>query len=133
MSHDQWQTLGVLAAVVAACASAWGACENQRTAFQARQATRAQVLLQLQAEYGAPEMFEAMRGLRHFQREGRSQHFALFFEQILDSENSDDREVADRIDGYRRRVSKFFWQLKVLTEEGIVDQDLVGQLWASGT
>ena len=131
-AKNPWEIVAALAALGAALASAFAAYQTRAAAFEARRATQASVMLALSAEYGTEEMFSSMRDLRAY-REQDPDRFAARFESCLASAEKSEQDVARKLDTDRRRVAKFFGKLLLLAQEDIIEEVLVGRLWAAGT
>jgi hypothetical protein len=131
---NAWTGLSAIAACAAALFAGWAAWETHRSAIETNKSTRAVVWLQLLAEYGSPEMFGAMKALREWQQE-RPRDFDREFKALLLKKGRTPQESAriQEIDGARRRVGHFFLKLKVMTEEGIIDEQVIGKTWPGST
>lgn len=119
--------LSTLAACVAAVCAAWAVTEANR-------ATRAGVLQQYLTEYASPEIYTAIEELRSWQGD-HPKDLAIAFKALLSKKQRSVEEEArfTRLDASRRRVSKFFERLQVMSEQHLIDENLIGLLWTKST
>ena len=108
--------IGSLGAFFAALA-AW------RTAIETRKTVLVQILLQITDTYSSPEMLEAMQNLRKW-KEQNGPDFAKLFGQL----RHQNYERIEQLDKDRRRISHYFYRIKLLLQAGLLNKNLVKEL-----
>jgi hypothetical protein len=129
-----WTAVSSIAACGATLFAGWAAWETRASALEAARATRAAVWMQTLSEYATPEMLAAMKELRAWQQT-HPKDFAIQFEALLSNltDSPEDREVADRLDSDRRRISSFFGKVLTLDQMGVISEDEIALTWDIST
>jgi hypothetical protein len=125
-----WTAISSIAACGATVFAGWAAWETRASAIEAARATKAAVWMQTLAEYASPEMLTAMKELRSWQQQ-HPKDFAAQYEALLVSSNpsAQEKDLADRLDSDRRRISSFFGKVVTLDAMGVISENEVALTW----
>lgn len=123
MVESALMAFSALATMVAAGA-AW------RSAVASGRSSRAHLLLPLMERYDSDEFHKAMKRLREFQRLSNHKNgFAADYGERVKRNDS----TADDLSPCRRLTSHFYYNLKAVCEEGLLDSGLVSRVFDRGT
>jgi hypothetical protein len=129
-----WTAVSSLAACGATVFAGWAAWETRASAIEAARATRAAVWMQMLADYASPETLAAMKELRSWQQQYPKDFAARFGSLLTNAKPStDERNLADKLDADRRRISSFFGKVVTLDEMGVISESEVALSWDATT
>ena len=126
MEQDTMLTISSIGAIIAAIGAVIAAFGAWRSASETRKAAQAQIVIKITSTYSSTEMFESVKRLHNFKRKWEPE-FGEVFKQLLQNKNVDPDYIT-QVDTDRRRVSHFFYQVKVLLDCCVVDENFVKKL-----
>jgi hypothetical protein len=129
-----WTAVSAVATSLAAAFSGWAAFETARSVSETAKSTRTTTVLEIVAEYAAPDMLGAMKDLRDW----KSEHGLRFSEDFRSFLVRKDLSTAEleriqKTDADRRRISHFFGKLMILVQIGAIDEDTLSKWWSGDT
>ena len=117
MTNIELITLIAAIGAVAAAIAAW------RAAYEAKKALQTQVIMNITDAYATPEMLDAMKELREFERE----HNNKFADKFLEERNKGS-DTGNHLDHCRRIIISHFLKIVRMKKLKLVDDSFVKEV-----
>lgn len=125
VSEETATLFTAIATLVVAVATIFLVFITNRVVSATKDTIHGQILLQLSRDYASDDMLQAIRQLREWKQNYEKEFVRKFIEEL----NNDIHWDCDK---YRRRVSHHFYQIYLLRESGVINDDFLSTLVKQG-